>query len=298
MKSHYLLLGLVLLVGSLEAKLNAQTFNLSITTGSSTYNQASTPTTEGSTTFTSNFSATTPTLADNLFQNWWFYRVAGDTRERPFGNYTKTGGGAVTMTGSAAANVMTFNLTETDAAAVTRFTSVLTFTITNVANGTQVAQRLVVTNPGATPLSLSFFNYADYDVPTASSNTATGGLGGITVTNTAATQFGQHTPLTPANAFQVMPFSTLRGLLADTAVNNLSNSGLPFAAGDYTGAFQWDLTIAAGDSAIIDVALSNLNSLAVPEPGTIALMGMTGISSLIAFRFLRRKRALRFARKM
>ena len=34
------------------------------------------------------------------FNNWWFYRVQGDSRERPFGIYTKSDGFTITGTSS------------------------------------------------------------------------------------------------------------------------------------------------------------------------------------------------------
>ena len=59
-----------------------------------------------------------------------------------------------------------------------------------------------------------------------------------------------------AAAFQVSNYSDIRDFLLDATVNNLSNSGLPYGPGDYTGAFQWDLTIPAGQMVTVSSALA------------------------------------------
>jgi hypothetical protein len=70
-----------------------------------------------------------------------------------------------------------------------------------------------------------------------------------------------------ANAFLVRPFATATdvfGLLGDTAINNFDNSGLPATNIDFTGAFQWDLTIPASGTASVSVALNGNGAPATP----------------------------------
>ncbi|MEM6317499.1 MAG: hypothetical protein AAF960_07500 [Bacteroidota bacterium] len=49
-----------------------------------------------------------------------------------------------------------------------------------------------------------------------------------------------------ASAYQVLEYSDLLDLLVDVQKTDLDNTGLPFVAEDWTGAFQWILTIPAG----------------------------------------------------
>src|SRR5688572_29227438 len=103
--------------------------------------------------------------SSQTFQLTWFYRVAGDTRERPFGQYAKSDGGSLTASTISAGNTGTLSYTETLGAA-TRFTAVwgLVLTDSAVPGSATLAQNVAVTNPGATPLTLALYHYEDLNV--------------------------------------------------------------------------------------------------------------------------------------
>ena len=109
---------------------------------------------------------------------------------------------------------------------------------------------------------ISLFHGVDWDVnATAGTDNATllnpNNYIRITDSTAGAAEHKAFNP--PANAFIVRPFATTTdvfGLLGDTAVNNFDNSGLPATNIDYTGAFQWDLTIPASGTASVSVALN------------------------------------------
>jgi PEP-CTERM motif len=223
---------------------------------------------------------------NQLFQNWWYYRVSGDTREYPFGTYARIAGGQIAGLSNYVGNTSTYNWTDSDASSVTRFTATYIATLTHGAqvNNATLAQSFQINNPGATTLNIVLFNYADIDAngtTPVDTDTATGNVNAITdmdgpwqVVHSAV----------GANAYQVGAFSSIRDLLLDTNINNLNNTGLPFGPGDYTGAFQWNLSIPAGQSATVTSALA---VSPVPEPGTLLL---TGAAALGALAWRRRKK--------
>jgi hypothetical protein len=61
---------------------------------------------------------------------------------------------------------------------------------------------------------------------------------------------------------------------------NLPDAGVPFGPGDFTGALQFDFSIAAGGSQALGITL-------VPEPATTSLLGI----GLLGLAFAGRKRA-------
>lgn len=83
-----------------------------------------------------------------------------------------------------------------------------------------------------------------------------------------------HSALTAPTAYQVTAANTLRSALLNNSVTNLNNTGLPFSTGNYTGAWQWNVTINAGQTAGIHALLSDFDydpPAPVPEPASIAL---------------------------
>jgi len=59
----------------------------------------------------------------------------------------------------------------------------------------------------------------------------------------------------PETQYQVTPFQDLRTELNDTDVDDPDGSGLPFGPGDFTGAYQFSLSIPASDSASVTTGL-------------------------------------------
>ncbi len=198
------------------------------------------------------------TTTDHLFQHWWWYRVNGVTsREFALSNRTS---------GSATGNSIVLTYTEPEG-----FTATLTFTLTDGADAppaANVAYTCELVNTSASTLNLALFAYTDFDVSNTAGSDSASLLepGRIGVTDTATQATAQFLGLAP-DAFRVTAFSTVRGTLADTAITNLDNTGLPFAAADFTAAYQWNLTIPAGGRTTVRGALA-LNQAAVPPTST------------------------------
>jgi hypothetical protein len=93
---------------------------------------------------------------------------------------------------------------------------------------------------------------------------AVGDVNGIIQTD-GSTILSVHSSLMP-NAFQVAPFPDLFLSLSDFSITNLDNGGSPFGPGDATFAYQWNLTIPAGQSISFSI-----DKDFIPEPGTAIL---------------------------
>jgi hypothetical protein len=255
-----------------------------LTDGNATYIQGPAPTGESSAGPTGTTFRADPGAANQLFQNWWYYRVQGDTREYPFGTYTRSAGGEINGFGTFGINEATYGWTDLTAASVTRFTARYLTTLTDQGqpNTAKLRQDFTIFNPGTTALNIVLFSYFDLDVngPSAiDTDLATGNASAITVSDggfyAVNSIFG-----VPADAFQVAQFSGIRDSLLNNAVDNLTNSGVPFV-GNFTGAFQWNLTVPAGGSVMVNTLMT---IAPVPEPGTLALTGAAVAAGLWRWR--------------
>jgi hypothetical protein len=237
-----------------------------VTNGDSTFTidpSATFASTNGATVRTGTVGGSTANLTvggnatDNLFQQWWWFRVNGlNTRE--FALSGRTGG-------TVAGDTITLNYTEIDG-----FTAELKYILTDGPNtpvsACNVGMSCRITNTGAAPLSIAVFGYVDFDLQGFATDSAillSPGL--IEATDQSTGLKGQYLGIAP-DAFQVNAFSALRALLADTSITDLNNTGLPFAAADFTSAYQWNLTIPAGGSQLIRGAIA-INQTAVAPPG-------------------------------
>lgn len=190
---------------------------------------------------------------DYIFEDGWWFRVSGDTQESFFPAPTTTtcAGAAGTITW---ADVNTRGL----------FSASHALTLTSTAANTgELIQTMTITNLSAVnPLTIELFHGADFDV----NGTAAGDSGALSTPNTFITitdgtaGMAEYQAFNPAaNAFLVRPFAATTdvfGLLADTAVSNFDNTGLPAASIDITAAFQWSLVIPASGSASVSVAMA------------------------------------------
>lgn len=195
---------------------------------------------------------------DHLFQQYWWYRVQGDSQETEFVNATSWAYNGNTAT-------LTFSTPQ--------FEAVMQFIVLGVRNGLGVlTSTLTVFNTSADPLTLNLFNYADLDMNGTAGNDSAdlNGVNIIRVTDGGGT--GWRGNYEGTDAYQVASFAALRGVLTDPNADDLNNTGLPFGPGDWTGAFQWQFNISAGSAATASATITIL-----PTPGAIALMGLGGL---------------------
>lgn len=257
-----------------------------IMSGSATYTTGALPTSQTGNGPAADFRPLGGATTDHLVRNWWYYRVSGDTRERPFGNYTKSGGGTVSTTEVSSGNQSTFTIRETAPSSAERFTAVLAYTLSSGPSGswTLLEMSLAVRNPTAVPLTIAFFNYIDANVQGTSNNDAAilFAPNKIRITDPSG-YFLFHSAVTTPAAYQVTAANTLRSSLLNASVTNLANTGLPFGSGNYTGAWQWNMTLNPGQTQTIYSIFSDVDPAELPEPSSLALAGI-GVAAILLAR--------------
>ena len=202
---------------------------------------------------TANFTGVAVSLpTDNIFEYGWWIRSSGDAFEAPLGTPD-----SFDYTGNMSS--LAWNSVTADGLGVQELTAVTDAGVAGSPDGGYVVSQLAVSNPGASSVTVDVFHYLDMDLAgTSTGDSATlieyPNLIEITDSSTGVTA---NYVGAGADALQVRPFAQLRTLLNDSAPTNLDNSGLPFAAADFTGGFQWaSRTLAPGETLIIAVGTS------------------------------------------
>ena len=193
---------------------------------------------------------------DNLFQAEYYFRTGSMSAEA---NLTSS-----TYVTSVTPSVN--NIT------VTGSTAEFDFTLIYGLDGAgRMIPSLDITNTSGAALTVSLFNYQDWDVAgTAGGDTITWNGVDVLITDGATTI--QVTPSTTPNAIQASGWPQLRNSLRNgTATTLVDGAGLPFGPGDGTFAFEYDLNLAAGGSTTV---IYN-----VPEPSS-GLLGGLGLAGL------------------
>jgi len=209
----------------------------------------------------------------NQLNQQWFWYALGNTAPA---SINTIGPAAVTPSG---ANEIT---TAYGAAA---FNLSVDYTLTGGAPGSGVSdmgESIRINNTSAAPLSFRFYEYSDFDlqgVPGPAIVSLTGPRGAFNdAYQTAGTLALTETVVTPSASFgeantEGGPGSTLARL----------NGGLPMhlndntlAAGNVTWAFEWDLTIAPGSTALISKD-KYLQTTVTPEPAVWGLLPLGGL---------------------
>lgn len=208
-------------------------------------------------------------IGDRMTTNTWFWRINGvDTREFQFSSAAGFGfveAGSGTNTGTRA-------WTGLGAGA---FNALQTIVLTDGANPGEatVVQTMAITNLGANPLDIALFHHSDIDLNGTFGTDSASLQGGDTMNITDGPQ-GLLWQGVGQNAYQAMPFNQLAPLHTNAVINNLNNTGLPFAPADFTGSFQWNLVIGVGETATVTSIYTAYN---VPAPGALALLGLAGL---------------------
>lgn len=197
--------------------------------------------------------------SDHAFESFWAYNAEG-LSQNSFFTF-----GAASVTG------------DTAIIPISGFNQFLTGTITvTIAHGPRtgeaiVTQTLSITNSGTTASNdWRLFYYSDFDVDgVASANSAAfTDADTIRVQRAGSPTVLDFEALDPFSKYQVGEYSTLRDTMMGFPADTLDDTGLPFAPANFTGAFEWDFNLAAGQT----VTRSILASVIVPEPGSLILI--------------------------
>lgn len=181
---------------------------------------------------------------DHVYQQWWWFRIGSTGPETAF---------PIPAMQTYAADTATLDF------ATASFTSQLVITVADgVAAGAGTAvHQMTITNVSGATLDLHLFCYTDFDVLGAGTDAAAfvaGDTDHLRITDTT----GAYSDFlgVDADAYQVNAFAGLRTLLNDASPTTLANTGVPFAAADFTGGFQWDRTVDVGASVTITVVFT------------------------------------------
>lgn len=198
--------------------------------------------------------------SDHLFQSWWWLRGDGDTREFALSNADSA---------SWVGNVGKIQYTAFDARISVTQTYLLTSLGTNAA---VLSESLTLLSTASTPVTWNVFHYLDADVDGDFSDDSADTIASNVI---AITDGLWHVAYEGTDVYQVAPFADIRDLLTDGAVTNLDNSGLPFGPDDFTGAFQWTVTLDPGEA----VTLTGSTTIVlVPAPAAGGVLALAGLA--------------------
>jgi hypothetical protein len=200
--------------------------------------------TGGSSSFSANFQ-------NHLAFNWWYYAVAGDTT----GSVFNTANNQMTASRAADGRSALFEWSNVDSRG---FSAKMLACVYSTGSSTGIStQRMEITNNTTAPLVINLYAYADIDVGGLGADDSAAQMVGYAAGNTRVSDASATTYFLGANHanWQAAAWPTLRDGILATAPT-LSNAGLPFGPGDYSGAFQWTLTIPPGQSARANSMLS------------------------------------------
>jgi hypothetical protein len=215
---------------------------------------------------------------NQLFNQRFFYRAGTMGDEVPVDSLPLTGQQVTDTNGFDDARNDALSLRYTDAGNGLEFRTTFTLRGGTPGSGTaDLAETIRISNTGSSAVSLSFFQYVDFDL----GGTAGGDFGqinlGPTVSasqNDGAGSFINETVVTPSpDGWQIGAWPSIVGLFGNGVVNNLSNFAGPIGPTDVTWGFQWNITLAPNTSYII----SKDKLIFIPTPGAAALLGLGGL---------------------
>ncbi len=212
------------------------------------------------------------TTTDHLYSNLWTYRTQANNTNTLFGFFTPN-------TLSDSGNTLTATWLDTGPGVTgnARFDANFSVKVEQGANSTQarVNTVLVITARASNTATRNFsiFNVVDFDLgATAANDTATLGNSNQTFSwnDAVAGVTGQHSGY---GASRYESGSGLRSKISSGSSNLASTVG---SATDLGSGFQWDLTLAPGQSVTIYASFA-VNMATVPTPGALALLGVGGL---------------------
>ncbi len=220
-------------------------------------------------------------IRSHVEQQWYWYRLPGMTREYAVSDVA----GGLTYVDSLVSGNQIAASFRTNGLFIVQ----LEYTLNGGAPGSgqsSLTEVITFRNLTDTPLSLTWFEFDDFDLNyTLNNDTASGGVNGITQVDPSGVTLQVSHDVTP-NRYQIssapgFPDNPIFDDLEDDNVDDLDNSGSPTGPGLIRFAFQWDLELPVGEDYSITVT-----KLIIPEPTTGLLVAM----ALAGFGVLARRR--------
>lgn len=216
---------------------------------------------------------------DMLHQQWFWFRVQGESNEQSIDNLNLAGEMTIDTNG------LTTGDFSDDKAVIGyidpfgRFTIEVEFELTGGANGSGVSsivELISITNlDEQNTLDMSFFQYSDFDLNGTAGDDLVMIDNGNTANQSDASGAVSETVVTPEpSAHQADVFSIIRDMLNDQSADNL-NDTVNTNVGDATWAFQWDITLNPAGTQGSNYLISKVKNInAIPEPASFAILGL------------------------
>ncbi|MBK8100831.1 MAG: hypothetical protein IPK26_27405 [Planctomycetes bacterium] len=165
------------------------------------------------------------------FEQWWHFRLGGDTREFALKNIGPVSQGVTTGN-----THIDRDFDDVDGRGVLKARIDVDCYDAGPSSGV-VMNRLTLVNVTAAPVTVDLFHYVDIDLTaTANDDQAGGSIGSHRITDLSGNSL--EVRALGADASEVAAYPALRNRLDDAAADNLTAPAFPFM-GDYTGMFQW-----------------------------------------------------------
>ncbi len=212
---------------------------------------------------------------ENLFDQSFYFRRSTDTQEY------RVDDSNLGLVGYFASDTNPFIDTNNDTFAALYEDNGLemetTFTLrggTNGSNTSSISELISISNNTNQSMTISMFQFVDMDMGGDFSDDYAAVMDANVVQQWDDSNFVSETVATPVpTLFQVGNQADLFDALNDGAITNLDGTA---SAGptDIGWAFQWDITIGAGQSFLISIE-KNI----VPAPGSMAFLGLAGLAA-------------------
>jgi len=216
-----------------------------------------------------------PGFGDQLFQDWWWYRIEGNNREFALSNLTEWS--------QPSASQMRLVYMEPDDVGSSRFLRIeLNYTLTSPGSGSatlRVVHR--TTNQTGLTRTLHLFPYVDFDLRGGSNMAFRVNPNTFRQTGGSGDCVNIWTSVAP-NRWELAAYSATRTKLTNTQADNLSNSVSPFGPGDATASFQFTRTLNP-DGTFGGSLIKSINGH--PNPGDVNGDGCVDDGDMLAVLF-------------
>lgn len=214
---------------------------------------------------------------DQLYQQWFWFRTSSMGQELSVDT--------MPLTGFSVSDTNPFDDPGLDSLSLRYTGPEIEFTASWTLRGgtpgsaiSDLSESLSIKNVSANPVTLTFFQYSDFDlggtVPDAWVEVS--GITNNTISQKDIGFFMSETIVTPSpDNWEVNFFPTTLSSLNDLAITTLNNNNGPIGPGDLTWAVSWNLTLNPGQAVTVVKDKS-----VVPTPGAAVLLGFGAVAAV------------------